>query len=300
MKLPDADTAAAAAGPAGADGNGAAARSDAACFDIELELLLEGVYQGYQHDFRHYARASLKRRIGAAMQRFGCRTVSQLQDRVLHEPAVFTDMLQYFTVQVSEMFRDPSYFRSLREYVIPELRTHPSIKVWIAGCSTGEELWSLAILFQEEGLMSQTIFYATDINPGSLRIASQGIYPLDRIAAFSRNYLAAGGKTSLSDYYTAAYNGAILNASFKSQVVFADHSLATDSVFSEVHLVSCRNVLIYFDRTLQNRAVGLFREALVHRGFLGIGMKESLISSAHAHAFSEHVRADRIYVKVAP
>jgi chemotaxis protein methyltransferase CheR len=277
-----------------------AARMEADCFDIELELLLEGVFQHYQHDFRHYARASLKRRIGAAMDRFGCLTVSQLQDRILHEPAVFTEMLQYFTVQVSEMFRDPSYFNSLREHVVPALRTYPSIKVWVAGCSTGEELWSLAILFHEEELLSRTIFYATDINPGSLRIASQGIYPLDRMAAFSRNYLAAGGKRSLSDYYTAAYSGAILNATFKSQVVFADHSLATDSVFSEVHLVSCRNVLIYFDKSLQNRAIGLFREALVHRGFLGIGPKESLSSSAHAAAFAEHVRADRIFVKVLP
>ena len=273
-------------------------RQEAACLDIELELLLEGVFRRYQHDFRHYARASLKRRIGAAMARFGCDTVSQLQDRVLHDPAVFTDMLQYFTVQVSEMFRDPAYFRSLREHVIPELRTYPSIKVWVAGCSTGEELWSLAVLFQEEDLLSRTIFYATDINPGALHTASQGIYPLERIASYSRNYLAAGGRGSLSDYYTAAYDGAILNAAFKSQVVFADHSLATDSVFSEVHLVSCRNVLIYFDKALQNRAVGLFREALVHRGFLGIGMKESLLSSAHAHAFADHVRADRIYVKV--
>ncbi len=272
----------------------------AACFDIELDLLLEGVFRRYQHDFRHYARSSIKRRIQAAMDRFGCATVSQLQDRLLHDPQAFTEMLQFFTVQVSEMFRDPSYFLSLRRHVIPELRTYPFVKVWVAGCSTGEELWSLAILFQEEDLLSRTLFYGTDINPTSLRIASQGVYPLDRIAAFSRNYLAAGGTGSLSDYYTTAYNGAIVNASLKSQVVFADHSLATDSVFSEVHLVSCRNVLIYFDKTLQNRAVGLFRESLVHRGFLGIGMKESLLASAHAQAFAEHVRADRIYVKVEP
>jgi chemotaxis protein methyltransferase CheR len=275
-------------------------RADPDCADIELDLLLEGVYRRYQHDFRHYARASLRRRIGAAMDRFDCRTVSQLQDRILHEPEVFSGMLQYFTVQVSEMFRDPSYFRSLRERVIPELRTYPSVKVWVAGCSTGEELWSLAILFHEESLLARTIFYATDINPGSLRTAARGLYPLDRMAAFSRNYLAAGGRGSLSDYYTAAYEGAILGSAFKSQVVFADHSLATDSVFSEVNLVSCRNVLIYFDRTLRDRAVGLFREALVHRGFLGIGMKESLGSSAHAAAFAEHVPADRIYLKVAP
>ena len=276
------------------------ARREAECFDIELELLLEGVFLRYQHDFRHYARASLKRRIGAAMDRFGCSTVSQLQDRVLHDPTVFTDMLQYFTVQVSEMFRDPTYFAGLREHVIPVLRTYPSVKVWVAGCSTGEELWSLAILFLEEDLLSRTVFYATDINPGSLRIAAQGIYPRDRMAAFSRNYRAAGGKQSLSDYYTAAYEGAILDSSIRSQVVFADHSLATDSVFSEVHLVSCRNVLIYFDKTLQNRAVGLFRDALVHRGFLGIGSKESLSSSTHASAFTELVARERIYVKAAP
>ena len=273
---------------------------EAACFDIELDLLLEGVFRRYQHDFRHYARASIKRRIQAAMERFGCATVSQLQDRLLHDPPAFTEMLQFFTVQVSEMFRDPSYFLSLRRHVIPELRTYPFVKVWVAGCSTGEELWSLAILFQEEGLLQRTLLYGTDINPTSLRIASQGVYPLDRIAAFSRNYLAAGGTGSLSDYYTTAYNGAIVNASLKSQVVFADHSLATDSVFSEVHLVSCRNVLIYFDKTLQNRAVGLFRDSLVHRGFLGIGMKESLLASNHAQAFAEHVRGDRIYVKVQP
>ena len=272
----------------------------AACFDIELDLLLEGVFRRYQHDFRHYARASIKRRIQAAMDRFGCATVSQLQDRLLHDPQAFTEMLQFFTVQVSEMFRDPSYFLSLRRHVIPELRTYPFIKVWVAGCSTGEELWSLAILFQEEDLLQRTLFYGTDINPTSLGIASQGVYSLGRIAAFSRNYLAAGGTGSLSDYYTTAYNGAIVNASLKSQVVFADHSLATDSVFSEVHLVSCRNVLIYFDKTLQNRAVGLFRESLVHRGFLGIGMKESLLASDHAQAFAEHVRSDRIYVKVQP
>jgi chemotaxis protein methyltransferase CheR len=276
------------------------ARRDADCFDIEIDLLLEGVYRHYQHDFRHYARVSLRRRIRAAMDRFGCGTVSQLQDRILHEPEVFSGMLQYFTVQVSEMFRDPSYFRSLRERVVPELRTYPSVKVWVAGCSTGEELWSLAILFHEESLLARTIFYATDINPGSLRAAARGVYPLERMASFSRNYLAAGGKGSLSDYYTAAYDGAILGSAFKSQVVFADHSLATDSVFSEVHLVSCRNVLIYFDATLRDRAVGLFRDALVHRGFLGIGMKESLGSSAHASAFAEHVPADRIYLKVAP
>ena len=264
-------------------------------FDIEIQLLLEGVYLKYQHDFRNYSIASLRRRMAQAMERFDCRSLSQLQHRVLHEPEVFTQMLQYFTIQVSEMFRDPAYFKALREQVVPILRTYPSIKVWTAGCSKGEEVWSLAILFDEEGLLERTIFYATDINPTALQAAESGIFALDRIAQFSRNYQQAGGQRSLADYYTAAYDGAAFDRRLRKQMVFADHSLATDSVFSEVHLVSCRNVLIYFDRTLQDRAIGLFQEALVHRGFLGLGSRESLRFSAHANQFEELAPAERIY-----
>ena len=264
-------------------------------FDIELKLLLEGILLQYQHDFRNYSVASLRRRVLQAMERFGCRTVSQLQDRILHEPAVFAQMLQYFTVQVSEMFRDPAYFRALREHVVPVLRTYPSIKIWVAGCSSGEEVWSLAILLEEEGLLERTMIYGTDINGAALTIAESGIYAIDRIAQFSQNYRLAGGQKSLSDYYTAAYNGAIFERRLRRQFVFADHSLATDSVFSEVHLVSCRNVMIYFNKQLQDRATGLFHEALVNRGFLGLGMKESLRFTAHADAFREFAGAEKIY-----
>lgn len=264
-------------------------------FDIELKLLLEGVYLKYQHDFRHYAVASLRRRMRAAMAHFGCATLSQLQDRVLHEPQVFAEMLRFFTVQVSEMFRDPSYFRALREQVVPMLRTYPSPKIWVAGCSNGEEVWSLAILLEEEGLLERTILYATDINPEALRAAEAGIFPLDRIARYSSNYQQAGGLHSLSDYYSAAYGSAIFRQSLKSQVVFADHSLATDSVFSEMHLISCRNVLIYFDQALQDRAIKLFYDSLAHRGYLGIGPKESLRFTPHARAFLEVVPGQRIY-----
>ena len=266
-------------------------------FDDELKLLLEAIYFKYQHDFRHYAFASLRRRVTLAMDRFGCRSVSQLQDRVLHEPEVFGRMLQYLTVQVSEMFRDPSYFRALRERVVPVLKTYPSIKLWIAGCSTGEEVWSFAIMLAEEGLLERSLVYATDINADSLRAAEAGVYPLDRVASFSANYLAAGGTRSLSDYYHAAYDGAVFDRSLRQKVLFADHSLATDTVFSEVHLVSCRNVLIYFDRPLQDRALALFRDALVRRGFLGLGSKESLRLTSHAAAFSELSPSARIYQK---
>ncbi|AJK45798.1 CheR family methyltransferase [Burkholderia plantarii] len=266
-------------------------------FDIELTLLLEAIYQKYQHDFRHYAPSSLRRRLSQALAEFGLPTLSQLQDRILRDETEFTRLFQYLTVQVSDMFRDPPYFLALREHVLPLLRTYPSIKVWVAGCSTGEELWSLKILFDEEGLTERTLFYATDISPDALARAEAGIYTLDRIAGFSRNYLAAGGKRSLSDYYHAAYGGARFTGSLRERVVFADHSLSTDEVFLEAHLVSCRNVLIYFDRALQDRALALFERTLVRRGFLGLGSKESLRFSALQEAFGEFRERERIYQK---
>jgi chemotaxis protein methyltransferase CheR len=266
-------------------------------FDMEIKLLLEAVYLRYQHDFRHYAYASLRRRMRQAMERFDCPTLSHLQARVLHEPEVFAAMLQYFTVQVSEMFRDPAYFRAVRDRVLPILQTYPYVKLWVAGCSTGEEAWSYAIVLREAGMLERTLIYATDINAESLRVAEAGIYALDRIAGFSESYLAAGGTHSLSDYYTAAYGQAVFDKSLRAQMVFSDHSLATDHVFSEVELVSCRNVLIYFDRQLQSRAIGLFHDALAPRGFLGIGSKETLRFSPRASAFEEFAAPERLYRK---
>lgn len=266
-------------------------------FDIELQLLIDAIYLKYHYDFRGYARASLKRRLRTAMGRFGCTTLSRLQDKVLHDPATFPLLLGYLTVQVSEMFRDPAYFQALRARVIPLLRTYPSLRIWVAGCSSGEEVYSLAILLREEGLLPRTLIYATDINAQALEQAEAGVYQVDRVAGFSENYRKAGGRASLSEYYTAAYGRAVFDKSLRENIVFSDHSLATDSVFAEVQLVSCRNVLIYFDRVLQDRALGLFRDALVRRGFLGIGSKESLRFSAHAEAFDELVRHERIYQK---
>ena len=266
-------------------------------FDIELRALLEALYLRYQHDFRAYAPASLRRRLRQAMTALGCQRLSQLQDRVLRDASSFDMLLQFLTVQVSEMFRDPAYFRVLREQVVPELRTYPSLKLWVAGCSHGEEIWSLAILLHEEGLLERSILYATDINRQALARAEAGVFDRDQMPLYSRNYLAAGGRGSLAQYCTAAYEGVLFDRALKRQIVFADHSLATDSVFSEVHLVSCRNVLIYFDKPLQDRAVGLFRDSLVRRGFLGLGSRESLRFGAHAAAFEPfHPQADvRIY-----
>ncbi len=266
-------------------------------FDIELRLLMEAIYARYQHDFRHYSMASLKRRLGQAIAHFGVRTLSGLQERVLREPEVFRDLLPYLTVQVSEMFRDPAFFRTLRAQLIPTLQTYPSVKVWVAGCSTGEEVYSLAIVFREEGLLDKTLIYATDINATALEAAELGIYPQDRIAGFSKAYHAAGGKGSLSDYYTLAYGSAKFDKTLAREVLFSDHSLATDNVFSEVQLVTCRNVLIYFDPELQDRAVGLFKDSLTRKGFLGLGAKETLRFTTHAGAFTELVRGQRIYQK---
>jgi chemotaxis protein methyltransferase CheR len=266
-------------------------------FEIELQLLIDAIYLKYHYDFRGYAGASLRRRVRTAMDRFGCQTLSQLQDRVLHEPEVFAALLDFLTVQVSEMFRDPGYFLAMREHVVPLLRTYPSLKVWVAGCSTGEEAYSFAILLREEGLLARTLIYATDINAHALEKAEAGIYDLDRIAGFTESHRQSGARTSLSDFYTAAYGRAVFDKSLNRHIVYSDHSLATDSVFAEVQLVSCLNVLIYFNRELQGRAVGLFRDALCRKGFLGIGARESLRFSPHADAFVDLVREERIFQK---
>lgn len=266
-------------------------------FEIELPLLLEAIYHKYHYDFREYANASLKRRLAAAMVRFSCHTLSQLQQRLLHEPAVFPVLLDYLTVQVTEMFRDPGYFLALREQVVPILRTYPSLKIWVAGCSTGEEVYSLAILLREEGLLSRSLIYATDINPQALQRAEAGVFEIDRMPGFTESHRRSGGHSSLSDYYTAAFGRAAMDKSLKKHIVFSDHSLATDSVFAEVQLVSCRNVLIYFNRELRDRALGLFADALCRKGFLGLGSKESLRFSAQSDAFADLSREERIYQK---
>jgi chemotaxis protein methyltransferase CheR len=263
--------------------------------DLEIDLLLEAVYRKYSYEFRHYARASLRRRVLRALTVLGVESVSMLQHRILRDRALFTALLGQLTVPVSEMFRDPAYFKVMRDAVFPVLATYPSLKIWVAGCSTGEEVYSLAIALDESGLLERTLMYATDINPQALRAAEAGLYAIDRIAGFTRNYQRAGGTRSLADYYTAAYGGVALDRRLRERVTFSDHCLATDHVFAEVHLVSCRNVLIYFDRPLQDRAVGLFFESLVPRGFLGLGARESLHFTQHAAAFEPFARENRIY-----
>lgn len=265
--------------------------------EIEVGLLLDAIQQRYHYDFSGYSTGSITRRLRQAKVHLGCDSLSMLQHRVMHEPTILPELLNFLTVQVSEMFRDPSYFRAIRESVVPHLRTYPSLKVWIPGCGDGEELYSLAILFREEGLDHKTIFYATDINPRALKRAEAGIYDLDRISQFTDNHHRSGGKTSLANYYTAGYGAAVFDKSLRSRTVFAEHSLVSDAVFSEIQLVSCRNVLIYFDRDLQDRAIGLFKSSLVRGGFLGLGSKENLRFSSHSEDFAGFVESERIYRK---
>lgn len=269
--------------------------TEEALFDLELRLLLEALFERYCHDFRHYARSSVRRRMVQALSHFKLRSLSELQHHVLRDPDAFAQLLRFLTVHVSEMFRDPPYFLAMRNEILPRLRTFPSPKIWVAGCSTGEEVYSFAILLQEEGLLDRSIIYATDVDPQALRAAETGIYGLDRVPAFSQNYQASGGRGSLADYFTSGYEGVVFDRGLRKRVVFSDHSLATDGVFAEVQLVSCRNVLIYFDEELQARAVGLFKDALVRGGFLGLGARESLRFTPHASAFVELRPEERIY-----
>jgi chemotaxis protein methyltransferase CheR len=255
--------------------------------DRTVEVFLDAIYERRHYDFRRYARASLRRRLCLAVTQLGCRSLRDLQTLVLGDDAAFGGLVRILTVPVSEMFRDPPFFRVFREDIVPELCTYPSLKLWVAGCSSGEEVYSLAIVLAEERVLDRCLIYATDINEESLERARAGLYATDRVQLFSDNYFKSGGKFSLSRYYTAAYGNAVLSRSLTDNVVFSDHSLATDSVFSEVQVVTCRNVLIYFDRSLQDRVLGLFRDALPRRGFLGLGSKETVHFSQHASSFSE-------------
>jgi chemotaxis protein methyltransferase CheR len=243
---------------------------------IEIDLLLEAVFRSCGYDFRSYARASIERRIRQFLSKSGCTSVSGMIPKVLHDKEFASSLIRYFSVSVTEMFRDPAVYLAVREIVVPLLRTWPHIKVWHAGCASGEEVYSLAIVLKEEGLYDRATIYATDFNDEILEHAREGIFETEKLREATRNYQLAGGKRSFSEYYHAQYDVAAMDASLRKRVVFSSHNLATDSVFGEMHLIFCRNVLIYFNRDLQNRALKLFSESLVHGGFLCLGTKESL------------------------
>ena len=265
---------------------------------VEIELLLEGIFRHYGFDFRSYAYASLKRRLWKRIEAEGLETISGLQQKVLHDPPTMERLLMDLSVSVTSMFRDPNFYKAFRIQVVPLLRTYPFIRIWHAGCSTGEEVYSMAILLEEEGLLDRARIYATDINEAVLRTAKAGIFPLEKMQEYTQNYLRAGGVRSFSEYYTAAYEGALFSPALTANVVFAQHNLVTDRSFSEFTVILCRNVMIYFDRPLQNRVHQLFYESLPMYGILAVGSKESLRFSDVESCYEEINGREKIYRKV--
>ncbi|GFO56906.1 chemotaxis protein CheR [Geomonas sp. Red276] len=264
---------------------------------IEMELLLEGVARVYGYDFTGYAEASLRRRMlqWLADSPFG--TFAEAQPRLLREPHLFEGLLRGLTVNVSEMFRDPWVFRAIRELVVPHLKTYPFVKAWVAGCATGEEAYSLAILFREEGLAGHYRIYATDLNPYVLEKAKEGVLPLREMRRYTGNYQKSGGRSSFSDYYTAGYDRALIDPSLREEIVFASHNLGVDAAFGEMQLVLCRNVLIYFKRQLKGRVLSLLDSCVPPGGFLCLGTKETLEGYPQGPHYLEVEPQTRIYRK---
>jgi len=265
--------------------------------DIEVQLFIDALYMKYGYDFRNYSRAHMKRRIMNRMRLSNYESVSQMQHHILRDESLFEAILPDFSINVTEMFRDPEFFAQVRELVVPLLKTYPSIKIWHAGCSSGEEVYSMAILLKEEGLLDRCQIYATDFNEKILQRAKDGIYPLEIAKEYTSNYINANGSESFSDYYTAKYDSILLDHSLKKNIVFAEHNLVTDGVFGQMHLIICRNVLIYFDKTLQNRVFKLFDDSLRFGGFLCLGTKESLNHSDYIDHFDTLNYDLRIYRK---
>lgn len=265
---------------------------------LEIGLLLEGIYSWYGYDYRNYAYNSIKRRIWHRIHAEKLSTISGLLEKVLHDQECLKRLIADFSINVTEMYRDPLFFLSFREQIVPLLRTYPSIRIWHAGCSTGEEVYSMAILLYEEGLYEKTKIYATDINQDVLRVAKSGVFPLENMRKYTNNYMIAGGKRAFSDYYTVKNNGVKFHSSLSKNIIFAQHNLVTDQSFNEFHVILCRNVLIYFDKSLQKKVHGLFYESLGMFGILGLGDKETIVYTEKADCYEDVITGQKLYKKV--
>jgi chemotaxis protein methyltransferase CheR len=264
---------------------------------IEIDLLLEGLWRKYGYDFRDYSRASIERRVLHRLALSEYDSILELTHHLLEDRPAFETFLEDLSINVTEMFRDPFFYRTFREKLVPYLKTHPFVRIWVPGCATGEEVYSIAIVLKEEGLYDRSQIYATDFNETVLQKAKEGIYSLDRIKKYTSNYQEAGGVNSFANYYTASYNSVIFHSSLKSNIVFAAHNLVADKVFNEMQLISCRNVLIYFNKALKNRVHELFYDSLCHSGVLCLGTKESLRFSGHEDAYEEFAKHEKMYRK---
>jgi chemotaxis protein methyltransferase CheR len=263
----------------------------------ELKELLESIRYAYGYDFTEYAEASIRRRIRHFMSANSFSSIRALNKTLLEEEDVFEQFIQETTVNVTEMFRDPTFYKSLQENVFKRLATYPFIKIWVAGSSTGEEVYSIAIFLRERGLLERSVIYATDINQKALQTAKEGVYHLKKMKTYTMNYMKAGGQRSFSDYYVSQYDGALLDRSLRHNIVFSAHNLAADKSFNEFQLICCRNVLIYFNQQLQNKVIDLFYESLCPFGFLALGNKESLLFAESRKNFEEVDRKERIFIK---
>lgn len=264
---------------------------------IEINLLLEGLYQMYGYDFRGYVRASVHRRILNRMRAEGLPTITSLLEKVLHEPGVLERLLNDLSIRLTEMFRDPSFFAAFRKEVVPVLRNLPEIRIWHAGCATGEEVYSMAILMQEEGLAEKTKIYGTDMNEKAIEAAQRGAFPLKKMRQFTKNYLEAGGTKAFSEYYTTDHRYAYFHPVMSENLMFAQHNLVTDGSFNEFHVILCRNVLIYFDQNLQQHVHQLIFGSLAQGGFLGLGSKETILFVPDSLAYADFVPQEKIYQK---
>jgi chemotaxis protein methyltransferase CheR len=265
---------------------------------LGIDLLLEGIHRHYGFDFRGYARGSLTRRVRHRAREEGVHTATGLLDLVLHDTAVMQRLLYDLSINVTSMFRDPGFYRSFREHVVPMLKTYPFVRIWNAGCSTGEETYSLAILLAEVGLLERTRIYATDMNGAVLERAASGVFPIEKMREYTGNYIEAGGARAFSEYYTTGYGGARFDQALSENIVFAQHNLVSDRSFNEFHAIVCRNVMIYFDKSLQDDVHELFHASLVMFGVLGLGSRESIRGTRHADAYDELDGDARLYRRV--
>ncbi|MDZ7777442.1 MAG: protein-glutamate O-methyltransferase CheR [Bacteroidales bacterium] len=265
--------------------------------DIEIKLFLEAIFLKYGYDYRNYSKAHVKRRVLHRLNLSNVESISEMQYKVLHDLSFLREVMKDFSINVTEMFRDPDFYVALRQEVVPILKTYPFIKIWHAGCSTGEEVFSMAILLEEEGLLNRTQIYATDYNQQVLDVAKAATYPLARISEYEENYHKGGGKGNLSNYYTADEEAIRFHDYLRKRVVFSDHNLVLDHVFAEVHMVICRNVLIYFNRELQNRVIKLFYDSIITGGVLALGNKETLDYTNYSDAFEVLNKKQKIYLK---
>jgi len=266
--------------------------------DIEIDLLLEAMFQSYGYDFRDYARTSVRRRIRKALADSDCEKITEMTSKLLYDKAFFTWLLNQFSIPVTEFFRDPDFYESVRDNVTTVLKTYPFVKIWHAGCATGEEAYSLAIVLKEEGLYDRATIFATDINDHALQQAKNGIYKIEDVKKDTSNYQKARGRDSFSGYFRTQHRSARIDSSLKKNITFANYNLVTDTVFGEMHLILCRNVLIYFDKILQNRVIKLFCDSLIYKGFLCLGSKESLAFSEMKDCFDTYDKKCKIYRKM--